>query len=407
MRALDALETEKNINKEELIEAVEFSIAQAYKKNYGNVQEVDAHIDRETGEIAVFVNLHIVDEVLDPEEEISLEEARETDPTYEVGDILRKKVTPKDFGRIAAQNAKQLIVQRIKEAERNLIYNELMERKDEIMTGTVKRIDPKGNVRVDIGIGGDAVMNHNDQTKGEVYEPGKRMKVYLTDVRRTTRGTQVNVSRSHYGLVKRLFESEVPEIYDGIVDVKTVARAAGNRTKIAVKANNPDIDPLGACVGPKGMRVQSIINELGGEKIDIIRYSDVAEEYIENALSPAKVKKVFANKEERTAIVIVDDLQLSLAIGKEGQNVRLAARVTGWRIDLKSESQYQELLEEDPEFLERFMAAKTPDVEDEKDLDDVLDIQIDENETDDVLDALFVEDTHTEMDDLDALFKED
>lgn len=406
MRALDALEAEKNIDKEELIDAIEVSIESAYKKNYGNVQDVDVKLDRDTGEITVYATRDIVEDVENLETEISLEEAREIDPTYEVGDVYRKIITPRDFGRIAAQNAKQLIVQRIKEAERNMVYNEYLERQEEVMTGIVNHIE-RGNVFVDIG-NSEGCMPPMEQVQGEKYYPGQRLKVYLLMVRKTTKGPQLRLSRTHPGLVKRLFETEVPEIYDGIVDIVSISREAGSRTKIAVKANDSSVDPVGACVGQKGIRVQNIINELNGEKIDIIKYSDDVREYLSNALSPAKIYRILPNKTEKTAIAVVDDFQLSLAIGKEGQNVRLAAKLASWKIDIKSKSDYERMLEENPDFdAEYTNSDKEEDILDElkNELDEVLDIQVDEDNAeslDNVLDDLVMTD---ELEDLDDFFE--
>jgi len=338
IRALDVIQKEKSIDKEELIQAIEAAITTAYKKNYGNAHNVEINVDRETGDIQVFALKEIVEVPENDHSQISLEKAREVDSNYAIGDFFRKEVRPRDFGRIAAQNAKQLIIQRIKEAERNIIYDDYLKRQDEVMTGIIKRIE-KGIVYVEIGKL-EAVMLPSEQTSGEKYALNQRLKVYLLLVKKTTKGPQVNVSRTHPGLVKRLFESEVPEIFDGIVDIVSISREAGSRTKVAVKANDPSIDPVGACVGQKGVRVQNIINELQGEKIDVIKWSDTIEEYLSNALSPAKVVEIIANKDEKSAVAIVDDYQLSLAIGKEGQNVRLAAKLTGWKIDIKSKIDY-------------------------------------------------------------------
>lgn len=340
IRALDKIQEEKSIDKEDLIEAIEAAITTAYKKNYGNAQNVEINIDREKGDIQVFAMKEIMEVPENDLYQISLEKAREVDPNYNIGDLFRKEVRPRDFGRIAAQNAKQLIIQRIKEAERNIIYNDYLERQDEVLTGIIKRVE-KGIVYVEVGKL-EAVMLPSEQTLGETYEVNQRIKVYLLMVKKTTKGPQINVSRTHPGLVKRLFESEVPEVFDGIVDIVSISREAGSRTKVAVKANDPSIDPVGACVGQKGVRVQNIINELSNEKIDVIKWSDSIEEYIANALSPAKVVKVIPNKDDKTAVAIVDDYQLSLAIGKEGQNVRLAAKLTGWKIDIKSKLNYVE-----------------------------------------------------------------
>ncbi len=400
--ALNVLEKEKNINKEELIEAIEISIESAYKKNYGNQQNLLVEIDREDGEISVYSSRLVVEAVENPKEEILLDKAREVNPTVNVGDYLQEKVTPKDFGRIAAQNAKQLIVQRIKEAERNIIYKEFLENQDEILNGVVTRVD-KGLVHIDLG-NSEAVLMPSEQAPGEVYQPGQRLKVYLTMVKKTTKGPHINVSRTHPGMVKRLFESEVPEIYEGLADIVSIAREAGSRTKMSVKENDANIDAVGACVGPKGTRVQNVITELNGEKIDIIKYSDDIETYLSNALSPAKVIKIIPNKKEKTAIAVVDDMQLSLAIGKEGQNVRLAAKLTGWKIDIKSKSDYDRMVEENPNFDEEYQGLdENFDSELSSggmSLDDVLNIDIeDESEEnfikeddllDEVLDDLLV-----------------
>ncbi|MDK2962338.1 MAG: transcription termination/antitermination protein NusA [Eubacteriaceae bacterium] len=371
IRALDVIQEEKSIDKEELIQAIE--VAQ------------------------VFTMQEIVEVPENDQNEISLEKAREFDPTFELGDFYRKEVRPKDFGRIAAQNAKQLIIQRIKEAERNIIFNTFLEKQDEVLTGIVKRMD-KGIVYVDIGKL-EAAMLPSEQAVGEEYVMNQRLKVYILAVKKTTKGTQVNVSRTHPGLIKRLFESEVPEIFEGLVDIISISREAGSRTKIAVKANNEEIDPVGACVGQKGMRVQNIINELNGEKIDVIKYSDDIEEYLTNSLSPAKVLRIIPNKDEKTAIAVVDDYQLSLAIGKEGQNVRLAAKLTSWKIDIKSQSTFDEST-----IPEVQVSEPIPHFEDV--LDDVLsDLEIEEVDYNDVFeDDVFTDDLLEEIkDDLDTL----
>jgi N utilization substance protein A len=397
IRALDVIQEEKSIDKEELIQAIEVAISTAYKKHYGNAQNVEININRVDGDIQVFTMQEIVEVPENDQNEISLEKAREFDPTFELGDFYRKEVRPKDFGRIAAQNAKQLIIQRIKEAERNIIFNTFLEKQDEVLTGIVKRMD-KGIVYVDIGKL-EAAMLPSEQAVGEEYVMNQRLKVYILAVKKTTKGTQVNVSRTHPGLIKRLFESEVPEIFEGLVDIISISREAGSRTKIAVKANNEEIDPVGACVGQKGMRVQNIINELNGEKIDVIKYSDDIEEYLTNSLSPAKVLRIIPNKDEKTAIAVVDDYQLSLAIGKEGQNVRLAAKLTSWKIDIKSQSTFDESTI--PE-----VQASEPIPHFEDVLDDVLsDLEIKEVDYNDVFeDDVFTDDLLEEIkDDLDTL----
>jgi N utilization substance protein A len=362
--ALDKIQEEKQIDKEDLIDAIEVAITTAYKKNYGSAQNVEISVDRINGDIQVYAMKEIVEIPDNDKYQISLEKAREIDPKYEIGDLFRKEVRPRDFGRIAAQNAKQLIIQRIKEAERDIIYNDYLERQDEVLTGIIKRVE-KGIVYVEVGKL-EAVMLPSEQTPGETYSVNQRIKVYLLMVKKTTKGPQVNVSRTHPGLVKRLFESEVPEIFDGVVDIVSISREAGSRTKVAVKANEPSIDPVGACVGQKGVRVQNIINELFGEKIDVIKWSETIEEYIANALSPAKVVKVIANIDEKTAIAIVDDYQLSLAIGKEGQNVRLGAKLTGWKIDIKSKIDYVEknqIVEKSTEKLEDILMELKEELE--------------------------------------------
>lgn len=336
--AIDELEKEKRIPKDLLIEAIESALVSAYKKNYGTSQNVRVDIDRETGDINVYMRKDIVEEVLDDMIEISVEEARELDPRYEAGDIIEYQVTPMDFGRIAAQTAKQVVVQRIREAERGMIFDDFSTRQGEIVTGEVQRIS---NETLFINIGkAEGILSATEQVPGERFEVNERLKVYIMDVKKTTKGPQVFLSRSHPGLVKRLFELEVPEIQDGTVEIKGIAREAGSRTKLAVYSHDENVDPVGACVGTRGTRVQSIVDELSGEKIDIITWSEDPAELISSVLSPAKVEKVIVADEEKTATVIVPDYQLSLAIGKEGQNVRLAAKVCGWKIDIKSHTQY-------------------------------------------------------------------
>lgn len=339
--ALDSVEKEKGIDKEELIDAIEAAIASAYKKNYGSAHNIKMHIDRNTGEINVHALKDVVDTVEDPVVQISLQDARLIHPHYQVGDVAEIEIKPKNFGRIAAQNAKQLVVQRIKEAERNIIFNQYIEREDEIINGIIQRKE-KNNVYIDLGKT-EGIMLPTEQVPNEEYEQNKRIKVYVLEVKKTTKGPQILVSRTHPGLVKRLFENEVPEIYDGTVLIKSISREAGSRTKIAVFATDANVDPVGSCVGPKGIRVQTIVDELHGEKIDIIKWSDDPKEYIASSLSPAKVLRVEISELEKSALVVVDDYQLSLAIGKEGQNARLAAKLTGWKIDIKSKTQVENM----------------------------------------------------------------
>lgn len=340
--ALNELEKERGISKEILFEAIEAALVSAYKKYHGNTLNIRVDIAEKTGQIRVFARKDVVDEVLDEANEISLEEAQAIDPSYELDDIVEIEVTPKDFGRIAAQTAKQVVIQRIREAERALIYEEFSNRKDDIMTGIVQRHEHR-NVIIDLGKV-EAVLPPSEQVQRDNYQRGNRLKVYIADVKKTTKGPQVYVSRSHPGLLKRLFELEVPEIHDGIVEIKAIAREAGNRSKIAVYSSDRNVDPVGACVGPRGMRVQTIVDELGGEKIDIVAWDPQPDRFIANALSPSKVVRVIIDPFEKSARAVVPDHQLSLAIGKEGQNARLAARLTGWKIDIKSETQMRELI---------------------------------------------------------------
>lgn len=340
--ALNELERERGISKEILIEAIEAAIVSAYKRNDNAAQNIRVSVSDKTGQIQIFAKKEVVEEVVDPANEISLAAARAIDPNYRVGDIVEVDVTPKNFGRIAAQTAKQVVIQRIREAERALIYEEYSNREGDVVTGIVQRTDHR-NVLIDLGKV-EAILPPSEQIPGENYTHGARLKVYISEVRQTTKGPQVIVSRTHPGLLKRLFELEVPEIHDGIVEIRAVAREPGNRSKIAVFSRDSNVDPVGACVGPRGMRVQSVVQELKGEKIDIVEHSIDPERFIGNALSPARVMRVFVNEAEKSARAVVPDHQLSLAIGREGQNARLAARLTGWKIDIKSESQMNELL---------------------------------------------------------------
>jgi len=339
--ALNELEKERGISKEILREAIEMAIVTAYKRNHGAAQNVRVEMDDRTGRIRVFAQKEVVEKVEDDALEISLEDARRIDPSYQVGDVVDVEVTPRDFGRIAAQTAKQVVIQRIREAERSLIYEEFASKQGDIVTGIVQRSDPRV-VHVDLGKI-EATLPASEQMPGDSYTHGSRIKVYITEVRKTTKGPQVLISRTHPGLLKRLFELEVPEIHDGIVEIKGVAREAGQRSKIAVASRDPHVDPVGACVGPRGVRVQAVVSELKGEKIDIIAWDPDPRRYVANALSPAKVVNVFIDPINMTARAVVPDHQLSLAIGRDGQNARLAARLTGWKIDIKSESQQAEL----------------------------------------------------------------
>ena len=338
IRAIDELEKEKGISKDVLVEAIEMALVSAYKKNYGTSQNVRVSIDREEGDIDVFMRKDVVIEATDDLVEISLKDAMEIDPRYVEGDIIEYQVTPRDFGRIAAQTAKQVVVQRIREAERGMVFDDYINRQGEIATGVVQRIS---NETVFVNMGkAEGILAVTEQVPGETYTVNNRIKVYIMDVKKTTKGPQIYLSRSHPGIVKKLFELEVPEIQDGSIVIKNIAREAGSRSKIAVYTDDENIDPVGACVGTRGNRVQNIVDELFGEKVDIITYSDDPEIFISKVLSPAKVEKVVINEDEKTAIAVVPDYQLSLAIGKEGQNVRLAAKLCGWKIDIKSHTQY-------------------------------------------------------------------
>lgn len=339
--ALEQLAKEKGIDKELLIEAIETSLVSACKKNFGTSQNIKVIIDRENGDVSVYAQKTVVEEVENDALEISLEDAKKIKVNYEIGDIVDIEVTPKNFGRIAAQTAKQVVVQRIREAEREIIYNQYITKEKDIITGIIQRKERK-NVIINLGKT-EAILPPNEQIVGEEYNFNSRIKVYVLEVKQTTKGPQINVSRTHPELVKRLFEQEVPEVYEGIVEIKSIAREAGSRTKMSVYSKDPEVDPVGACVGQNGQRVNVIVNELRGEKIDIIQWSEDPKEYIAAALSPSKVLEVSVNEEDKSAKVVVPDYQLSLAIGKEGQNARLAAKLTGWRIDIKSESQAKKI----------------------------------------------------------------
>ncbi|MGM7681662.1 transcription termination factor NusA [Cytobacillus sp. Hm23] len=339
--ALTQLEKEKGVSKDIIIDAIEAALISAYKRNFNQAQNVRVDLNLAVGSMKVFARKDVVEEVFDPRLEISVEESRQINQNYQIGDVVELEVTPKDFGRIAAQTAKQVVTQRVREAERGVIYTEFIDREDDIMTGIVQRLDPKF---IYVGLGKiEALLPVNEQMPNERFQPHDRIKVYVTKVEKTTKGPQIFVSRTHPGLLKRLFELEVPEIYDGTVEIKSVSREAGDRSKISVHCDSPEVDPVGACVGPKGQRVQAIVDELKGEKIDIVRWSEDTIEFVANALSPSKVLEVIVNEEEKATTVIVPDYQLSLAIGKRGQNARLAAKLTGWKIDIKSQSEAEQL----------------------------------------------------------------
>jgi N utilization substance protein A len=356
--ALEELERERGIDKEILLQAIEAALISAYRRNFGGVsQNVRVHLDRSTGEPEVFALKTVVADVTDPRLEVSLKDAREQNPALEIGDIVEYNVTPKTFSRIAAQTAKQVVMQRIREAERGLIYQEFQSREGDIVTGVVQRVEAvhegardlaelfrgaERHQRIFVNLGRtEAVLRPSDQVPNEQLRSGERIKAYVVEVKKTTKGPEIYVSRSHPGLLKRLFELEVPEIHDGVVEIKGIAREAGYRSKVSVWAEDPNVDPVGACVGPKGTRVQAIVNEIRGEKLDIIRWDPDPAVLVANALSPARVTAVTIEAETKTARVVVPDYQLSLAIGKDGQNARLAAKLTGWKVDIRSESQAQ------------------------------------------------------------------
>ena len=341
LEAMEVLEKEKNISKESLLEAIENSLLTACKNHFGKADNVRVNINPDTCDFAVYAEKEVVETPEDPALQISLTDAKMMNPKYEVGDTVQIPLDSKKFGRIATQNAKNVILQKIREEERSALYKEYFTKEKDVTTGIVQRYFGK-NISVNLGRV-DAILNESEQVKGESFRPTDRIKVYVLEVKDTPKGPRISVSRTHPDLVKRLFESEVAVVRDGTVEIKAIAREAGSRTKIAVKSNDPNVDPVGACVGLNGARVNSIVNELRGEKIDIINWDDNPAYLIENALSPAKVICVVADEEEREAQVIVPDYQLSLAIGKEGQNARLAARLTGYKIDIKSETQAREM----------------------------------------------------------------
>lgn len=339
--ALTALETQKGISREVLVEAIEAALVTAYKRNFNQAQNVRVDLNLDNGTMVVYSRKDVVEEVDDDRLQIALEDAKEINPAYEIGDVLEQEVTPRNFGRIAAQTAKQVVTQRVREAERGIVYEEYVDRTDDIVVGTIERQDAR-NIYVSLGKV-EAALPVNEQIQGEAYKPQSRIRVYITKVERTTRGPQVIVSRTHPGLLRRLFEMEVPEIFEGVVEIKSIAREAGDRSKISVYAHNEEVDAVGACVGAKGARVQTIVNELNGEKIDIVEWSEDPVVFVANALSPSKVLDVLVDEEEKSTTVVVPDYQLSLAIGKRGQNARLAAKLTGWKIDIKSETDAREL----------------------------------------------------------------
>ena len=363
IEALNMIEKEKDISKEIMIEAIENSLITACKKDYGESDNFRAHMDPETGEISLYAEKTVVEEVEHDNLEISIEQAKLMNINYELGDIVNVEITPDNFGRIAAQQARSVIVQKIKEEEKNAIFKHFACKKRDVVTGVVQRIDEKGNIRVSLDEKTEASLNEKEQVKTEHFRPQDRIKLYIVDVNITNKGPRILVSRTHPELVKRLFEQEVTEVADGTVEIRSIAREAGSRTKIAVYSNDENVDPVGACVGVNGSRVNNIVDDLKGEKIDIITWDEDPAIYIKNALSPSDVVSVIVDLDEKSARVVVPDQQLSLAIGKEGQNARLAARLTGYKIDIKSESQAEEL----EEYID--------DIEDFDDVEDVEDVE--------------------------------
>lgn len=390
--ALNQLEKEKGIHKEVIMEAVEASLVAAYKRDFGKADNVRVNMDRVTGDISVYAEKTVVEEVEDPVMEISLSQAKMKNISYDLGDIVNVEITPKNFGRIAAQHARSVIVQKIKEEERKVVFDHFYQKEKDVVTGVVQRYVGR-NISVSLDDRTDALLTENEQVRGEYFRPTERIKLYIVEVKDTNKGPKILVSRSHPELVKRLFEKEVSEIMEGVVEIKSISREPGSRTKIAVWSNDPNVDPVGACVGLNGARVNAIVNDLKGEKIDIINWSPEPEVLIENALSPSKVVSVTVEEEEKSARVIVPDYQLSLAIGKEGQNARLAAKLTGYKIDIKSESQaaawakkelemqeelldefdeYDEEISEEEEYQEE-LESKEYDEESEQDYDETED----------------------------------
>lgn len=364
MAAMQLLEEEKGIKPEVIKEALESALTLAYKKNYDQAQNVEVVFDEKTGEIKVYSVKEVVEVNYDSTLEISLEEALKINRAYEIGDTIKFEVTPKDFGRIATQTAKHVVMQRIREAERDIIYEEYIDYEDEILTGTVERTDQR-NVYVNIGRV-EAILPASEQIPTEEFQMEERIKVYVAKVERTSKGPQIVISRAHPDFLRRLFEQEVPEIYDGIVEIKSIAREAGDRSKVAVYSHEANIDPVGTCVGPRGSRVQSIVSELNGENMDIVEWNEDPAVFIRNAMNPAEVLEVDFNEDDHTCIVVVPDSQLSLAIGKRGQNARLAARLTGYKIDIKSETNYADYLAEQAD-----LQATQADLDDEAALDSI------------------------------------
>lgn len=400
--ALGEIERGKGVDKEIIFEALESAMISSYKKNFGSAQNVDVEMNRETGDVALYALKEVVgnEDLTDSNLEITLSDAQAINASYQLGDTVRIRLEPENFGRIAAQTAKQVVIQRIKDAERDVIFEDYTDRENEIITGEVRRVSNR-NVFFDLGKT-EALLPFQEQIPGEHYGQGERFKLLLLEVRRTPKGPQVILSRSHPNLIKRLFEMEVPEILDGVVEIYSIAREAGSRTKIAVFSKDPSIDPLGACVGFKGNRVKAIVDQLYNEKIDIVIYEKDIAEFIANALSPSKVVEVFIKEREKEALVVVPDYQLSLAIGKEGQNARLAAKLTNWKIDIKSESQFADFLEEEnltkEELKQQFAEASK--------IDEFLE-DLDQEDQEDNLETDLEDDSNLEVEDATEEMEED
>lgn len=395
--ALEELEKSKNVDKKIILEALEKALVKSYQKNYENNENVDVNIDDETGEIEVYSLKNVVDEVNDPIAEISKTKAREIDSKLDLGDICRVKIAPKNFGRVAAQTARNIVLQKIRDAQRDSVYSEYLDRANEIITGVVQRED-KYNVYINLDKI-EGVIPLKEQVENEKYIPNQRIKVLIKDVKNTTKEPQIILSRKDKDLVVRLFELEVPEITNGIIEIYGIDREAGSRTKIAVFSNDPEIDSIGACIGFKGARVNTIVEELQGEKIDIINYDKDIKTFIRNSLSPAEINEVYINDKKKQSLVVVREDQLSLAIGKEGQNARLAARLTGWKIDIKSQEEYDKL---DQEEIDEILGLNE---EDEK--IEALNESVEETEIEDESELIEMDDIENLSEDLDQIIKED
>ena len=409
--ALDELEKDKNIDKEVILEALEKALIKSYQKNYDNAENVDVIVDKQTGDIEVFALREVVDDVNDNINEISLKEAKEVDKNLDIGDIARIKIAPKNFGRVAAQTARNIVIQKIRDAQRDSVYGEYLDRENEMITGTIQREDSY-NLYVNLDKI-EGVVPLKEQVVSEKYIPNERMKFLIKDVKSSSKEPQIVLSRSSEILVTRLFELEVPEITEGVIEIYSIAREAGSRTKIAVFSNDDAIDPVGACIGYKGARVNSIVEELQNEKIDIINYDKSIEEFISNALSPADIVEVLINEKNKQSLVVVNDYQLSLAIGKEGQNARLAARLTGWKIDIKSKTDFDNMSEEEVDQILGLNQEENilTDEEDKEDIDLIEGVDLNENQeneqlSDEELDSIEIDTLNEGYDDKDSLFRQ-